>query len=749
MVALVLRKDVSDTMPTAIDLSGRNIAVSPLAISAEVEEFVVNPVVAGVDVSINFISLAEADADLTTAIQGGIVDGAIFDSSDGLLAEKLVFFGLDDTGEFAAFELRATGWIEIDPLSPSEPPDQTPPDTDEPTEESAPDRDTDETGPAIIFDLGGIFDRSFNQSAYEGAERWADATGNSYASFELQSEAQSTLALRRFAEMDHSPIVAIGFSQADAIAEVAAEFPDADFAIIDSVVDLPNVGSYTFDVSEGAYVMGVIAATASQTGTIGFIGGMDTSLSRDYAEAFTQGATDTRAGIEVLVNMTGTTPAAWNDPVRGYELATAQMAQGADIIFTPAGATSFGVLQSIADFRGNDLFQDAYAIGNDSNLNDLHPGDVLTSLVKNIGTVVEDVFANGITVGTTELGFAEGGWSYAVDENNAEILTPAIRAAADAAIAGFSGDQGGGSPTGGPDLVTGTAADELLRGLDGNDTMTGGRGDDTIEGGAGNDTAVYSGDRASYTITLSADGIDITDRRADGDGTDRLTGIETIAFADRDWRLDIFDDVAGLSETALRSFVEVYIAYFNRAPDAEGLFFYGTAFANGTSLEASAATFLNSTEYAATYPPGLSNQAFAEAVYGNVLGRDPDPLGLSFWVSQLDSGNVSRDVFIIAVLDGAKAPPPSDATPEFIAQQQADQEYLSNKTDVGLYFATSNGLSNVDAATTAMQVFGDGDPDDIAAAITAIDGFYADALDADSGEFLIQLVGVADDPFAA
>lgn len=121
----------------------------------------------------------------------------------------------------------------------------------------------------------------------------------------------------------------------------------------------------------------------------------------------------------------------------------------------------------------------------------------------------------------------------------------------------------------------------------------------------------------------------------------------------------------------------------------------------------------------------------------------------SFWVSQLDSGNVSRDVFIIAVLDGAKAPPPADATPDFIAQQQADREYLSNKTDVGLYFATTNGLSDVADATTAMQIFDDGDPDDIAAAIAAIDGFYADALGATDGEFLIQLVGVVDDPFAA
>ena len=329
------------------------------------------------------------------------------------------------------------------------------------------------------------------------------------------------------------------------------------------------------------------------------------------------------------------------------------------------------------------------------------------------------------------------------------LTAPDFIVVSDFATDGTSSGDGGIQGSAQPDQIDGTEAAETLSGLGGNDTLTGGPGNDTVDGGAGTDTAVYTGGKAAHTVTISTSGITVTDRRPDGDGTDQLVSIERLTFADEDWRLDIFDDVAGLSEQAFRDFIEVYIAYFNRAPDAEGLFFYGTAFANGTSVEDSAATFLNSAEYQATYPPGQSNQEFAEAVYGNVLGRIPDLLGLNFWVGVLDSGAVSRDAFILEVLKGAKAPAPEDATQDFIDQKAADVAYLSNKTDIGLYFAVTKGMSDVPNATAAMQLFDDGDPNDIDAAVAAIDGFYADALDPVNGEFLLQLVGVVDDPFMA
>ncbi|RMD91710.1 MAG: DUF4214 domain-containing protein, partial [Alphaproteobacteria bacterium] len=170
------------------------------------------------------------------------------------------------------------------------------------------------------------------------------------------------------------------------------------------------------------------------------------------------------------------------------------------------------------------------------------------------------------------------------------------------------------------------------------------------------------------------------------------------------------------------------------------------AFATGTTLEEMATLFIDQDETRATYPEGTSNSDFAEAVYNNVLGRTPDPLGFDFWVGVLDSGAVGRDQFILEVLRGAKADPPPDATPEFIAQQLADREYLANKVDIGAYFAVHKGLSDVDDARAVMALF-DGTDTGLDAAIAATDAAYAEALDPDTGEFLMQLVGVLDNPF--
>ena len=198
---------------------------------------------------------------------------------------------------------------------------------------------------------------------------------------------------------------------------------------------------------------------------------------------------------------------------------------------------------------------------------------------------------------------------------------------------------------------------------------------------------------------------------------------------------------------AFESFIELYIAYFNRAPDAIGLNFWGTAFANGTTLQQMATLFIDQDETAATYPPGLSNSDFATAVYTNVLGRVADLEGFNFWVRVLDNGAVTRDQFILSLLEGAKADPPDDATPEFIAQQQADQQFLSNKIDIGAYFAVHKGMSDVANAKAAMGMF-NGTPASIDSAVAAIEGFGQSALDPASGEFLMPLVGVLDDPFS-
>ncbi len=286
--------------------------------------------------------------------------------------------------------------------------------------------------PAIIFDLGGKFDKSFNEAAFNGATKWAEETGGTFREIELTSEAQREQALRRFAEGGFNPIVMTGFSFATALEEVAADFPDTKFAIIDMVVDQPNVRSVVYSEHEGSYLVGVAAAIASKTGTVGFIGGMDIPLIRKFACGYVQGVKATNPDATVIQNMTGTDFHAWNDPVKGGELTKAQIAQGSDVVYAAAGSTGLGVLQTAAD-------EGIYSIGVDSNQNYLHPGSVLTSMMKRVDVAVYEAFSEGadLTTGFNVLGIANGGISYALDEYNADIFTDEIKAAVDAAQAGI------------------------------------------------------------------------------------------------------------------------------------------------------------------------------------------------------------------------------------------------------------------------------------------------------------------------
>ena len=282
--------------------------------------------------------------------------------------------------------------------------------------------------PALIFDLGGKFDKSFNEAAFKGAQRWAEETGESFREIELQSEAQREQALRRFAEVGANPIVMTGFAFGDVLGEVAPDYPDTTFAIIDMVVDEPNVRSVVFNEHEGSYLVGMMAAMASESGTVGFIGGMDIPLIRKFACGYAEGVLAANPDAEVIANMTGTTPAAWNDPVKGSELTKAQISQGADVVYAAAGGTGVGVLQTAAD-------EGILSIGVDSNQNYLHPGQVLTSMMKRVDNAVYDAFSDGpdMETGFQVMGVANGGVGYALDEHNAELVTDEMKAAVDAA----------------------------------------------------------------------------------------------------------------------------------------------------------------------------------------------------------------------------------------------------------------------------------------------------------------------------
>jgi len=243
--------------------------------------------------------------------------------------------------------------------------------------------------PGLIIDLGGKFDKSFNESAYNGAQRWVSETGGEYIETELQSEAQREQNMRKMAERGANPIVVLGFANASTLEKVAPDYPDTSFAIVDMVVDQPNVKSIVFSEHEGSFLVGMVAALKSETGTVAFVGGMDVPLIRKFACGYAQGVKAVNPDATVIANMTGTTPSAWNDPVKGGELTKSQISQGADVIYAAAGGTGVGVLQAAAD-------EGVFSIGVDSNQNYMQPGSVLTSMLKRVDNAVYEVFSDGV-----------------------------------------------------------------------------------------------------------------------------------------------------------------------------------------------------------------------------------------------------------------------------------------------------------------------------------------------------------------
>ncbi|MBS0550164.1 MAG: BMP family ABC transporter substrate-binding protein [Proteobacteria bacterium] len=286
--------------------------------------------------------------------------------------------------------------------------------------------------PAVVYSTGGKFDKSFNEGVSNGIEKFKKETSSTVAEFEPTNETQFEQALRRFAQRGQDPIIAVGFSQAVALGKVAKEFPKVRFTVIDSVVDLPNVQSIVFKEQEGSFLVGMLAALASKTAKIGFVGGMDIPLVRRFQCGFEQGIKYANPKAELITNMTGTTPAAWNDPGRGAELAKGQFDRGVDVVYAAAGSTGIGILQAAKD-RGK------LGIGVDSNQNYLHPGTMLTSMLKRVDLAAYRSFKaaqDGSWKGGTQvLGLKDGGVDWALDQYNEKLVSADMKAKVDAAKA--------------------------------------------------------------------------------------------------------------------------------------------------------------------------------------------------------------------------------------------------------------------------------------------------------------------------
>lgn len=258
-----------------------------------------------------------------------------------------------------------------------------------------------------------------------------------------------------------------------------------------------------------------------------------------------------------------------------------------------------------------------------------------------------------------------------------------------------------------------------------------------VDGLGGYDTAILTGDQTDYTITFSPDGVAVTDRTADGLGIVELENFEFLDFGteipafDGPMDLSQFGGHTGLDQESFESLVEMYIAYFNSAPDAVGLAFWGTAYANGMSLQEIANEFAGQPETSEIYPVDASNVKFVADVYQNVLGRAADIDGLRFWSNALNEGDTERGEFILAMLNG-------------VEDGSDDREYLDQKTDLGALFAVHRGMSNANDAAQVMALY-DGSDASVQNAVDAIDALYTAAIDSENGDFLMPLVGVMDD----
>ena len=281
--------------------------------------------------------------------------------------------------------------------------------------------------PAVIYDMGGKFDKSFNEGVWNGVEKFTKETGVEVMEFEVTNETQREQAMRRMAERGATIVLGVGFAQADAIAKVAADYPDKQFSIIDvGWLDAPNLRQYVFKEHEGSYLVGVAAALASKTDKVGFVGGMDIPLIRKFACGYVGGVKSVNGSAAVYQNMTGTTPSAWNDPAKGAELTRSQIDRGADVVYHAAGGTGVGVIQAAADAG-------KLAIGVDSNQNGMAPGSVLTSMLKRVDVAAyetfKDAMSGSFSSGVKVLGVAEGGVDWALDEHNESLITDDMKAA--------------------------------------------------------------------------------------------------------------------------------------------------------------------------------------------------------------------------------------------------------------------------------------------------------------------------------
>lgn len=282
----------------------------------------------------------------------------------------------------------------------------------------------------LVFDVGGLGDKSFNDAAHRGLVKAEAELGIGFRYVEPGDGSDRESALRQLASQGNALVIGVGFIFSDDIRKLAEEFPDTNFACIDYSATpgqaIPsNLTGLRFREHEGSFLVGAIAGLTSKTDAVGFVGGMDIPLIHKFEAGYRAGVKHVCPACEVLSTYAGTEPKAFSDPIAGKELSLAQFAKGADVIFHASGKTGTGVFNA-ARSTGR------WAIGVDSDQFHEMPCCVLTSMVKKVDVAVYetvlDVVQGTFKAGVREFGLREGGVGFVYDQNNqdripAEVLS--------------------------------------------------------------------------------------------------------------------------------------------------------------------------------------------------------------------------------------------------------------------------------------------------------------------------------------
>jgi basic membrane protein A len=293
--------------------------------------------------------------------------------------------------------------------------------------------DSDAVRVGLVFDIGGRGDKSFNDSAYRGLQRAVEELGIESDYLEPAEGADRETGLREYASRRFDLVIGVGFMFSDDIVKMAREFGDTYFACVDFTVSYDDAGSaralpenlvgLKFREEEGSFLAGAAAALVSDSGIIGFVGGMDVPLIHKFEAGYRAGARHVRPATQILVAYAGVTANAFKDPTKGKELGNSMYGRGADVVFHASGTTGFGVFEAAREHG-------TLAIGVDSDQYDEAPGHILTSMVKDVDVAVLEtirrVHAGEFQGGIQEFGLREGGVHIVRDERNRDLIDDTV-----------------------------------------------------------------------------------------------------------------------------------------------------------------------------------------------------------------------------------------------------------------------------------------------------------------------------------